>query len=425
LGVPLQVWRASSRVARVAHFGPRRIVPTVLKGVSRRRTGTLVVKARIMVGDCAERLRELEPESVDAVVTDPPYGLGFMGKAWDHAVPSAEVWCEVLRVLKPGGHMVAFFGSRTYHRGAVAIEDAGFEIRDQLMWIYGSGFPKSLNVAIAIDKQAGAMAHRSTRLDVVGNRAQGEDVLRTVVTPAHEPITEDAKRWSGWGTALKPAHEPIALARKPFRGTVSANVLEHGTGAINVDACRIQGGAWTRPGSNAIGGVYGGFANDSARTGHDAGRWPANVMHDGADDVLEHFPRSDSTPYRENIAAGDVLPLSTRTAGGFSDSGSAARFFYTAKASADDRNEELPSRVRNRHPTVKPVDLMRWLVRLIAPPGGVVLDPFMGSGSTGKAAMLEGFDFVGCELDPAHAEIAELRISGAGGLFCQMESDRK
>jgi site-specific DNA-methyltransferase (adenine-specific) len=293
------------------------------------------------------------------------------------------------------------------------------------MWIYGSGFPKSLNVAIAIDKQAGAMAHRSTRLDVVGNRAQGEDVLRTVVTPAHEPITEDAKRWNGWGTALKPAHEPIVLARKPFRGTVAANVLEHGTGAINVDACRIQCEAWTRPGSNAIGGVYGDFASDSARTGHDAGRWPANVTHDGSDEVLEHFPRSDSTPYRENVAAGDVLPLSTRTAGGFSDSGSAARFFYTAKASADDRNDGIPARMKNRHPTVKPVDLMRWLVRLIAPPGGVVLDPFMGSGSTGKAAALEGFDFVGCELDPVHAEIAELRIVGVGGLFCEMESDRK
>ena len=380
-----------------------------------------------MVGDCAERLRELEPESVDAVVTDPPYGLGFMGKSWDHAVPSADVWREVLRVLRPGGHMVAFFGSRTYHRGAVAIEDAGFEIRDQMMWIYGSGFPKSLNVAIAIDKQAGAMAHRSTRLDVVGNRAQGEDVERAVGIPAHEPITEDAKRWNGWGTALKPAHEPIVLARKPFRGTVARNVLEHGTGAINVEACRVRtDDSLARPygGGNQIYGSSG--MERGARTGEGLiGRWPANVMHDGADDVLEHVPRSDSTPYRENVAAGDVLPLSTRTAGGFSDSGSAARFFYTAKASADDRNGGIPARMKNRHPTVKPVDLMRWLVRLIAPPGGVVLDPFMGSGSTGKAAMLEGFDFVGCELDPVHAEIAELRIVGAGGLFCDMESDRK
>jgi site-specific DNA-methyltransferase (adenine-specific) len=380
-----------------------------------------------MVGDCAERLRELEPESVDAVVTDPPYGLGFMGKAWDHAVPSADVWREVLRVLKPGGHMVAFFGSRTYHRGAVAIEDAGFEIRDQLMWIYGSGFPKSLNVAIAIDKQAGAMAHRSTRLDVVGNRAQGEDVLRAVGMPAHEAITEDAKRWSGWGTALKPAHEPIVLARKPLIGTVSANVLEHGTGAINVEACRI--GTEELPEIVAGQARVGTFERGEMVTPARIGRWPANVTHDGSDDVLEHFPESKSgaNPTRRgglgygSGAEGQDACEAPRGA----DSGSAARFFYTAKASADDRNEELPSRVRNRHPTVKPVDLMRWLVRLIAPPGGAVLDPFMGSGSTGKAAALEGFDFVGCELDPVHAEIAELRISGAGGLFCQMESDRK
>lgn len=381
-----------------------------------------------MVGDCAERLRELDPESVDAVVTDPPYGLGFMGKAWDHAVPSAEVWREVLRVLKPGGHMVAFFGSRTYHRGAVAIEDAGFEIRDQLMWIYGSGFPKSLNVAIAIDKQAGAMEHRGARVSIVGNRAQGEDVKRAVGMPAHEPITDAAKDWSGWGTALKPAHEPIVLARKPFRGTVAANVLEHGTGAINVESCRVGDDVREVPIRPAPGGFYNvGTPNtdekNDARTY--VGRWPANVMHDGADEVVERFPMSDSTPYRANVVAGDVLPLTLRTAGGFDDSGSAARFFYTAKASADDRNDGIPSRMKNRHPTVKPCDLMRWLVRLIAPPGGVVLDPFMGSGSTGKAAALEGFDFVGCELDPVHAEIAELRIVGAGGLFCEMESDRK
>ena len=387
------------------------------------------VKARIMVGDCAERLRELEPESVDAVVTDPPYGLGFMGKAWDHAVPSADVWREVLRVLKPGGHMVAFFGSRTYHRGAVAIEDAGFEIRDQLMWIYGSGFPKSQNVAIAIDKQAGAMEHRGSRVSMVGNRAQGEDVERAVGMPEHEPITEDAKRWNGWGTALKPAHEPIVLARKPFRGTVARNVLEHGTGAINVEACRIPASDNTPAPVGKFGRTYSlgpsGFTGERDGSSDDLGRWPANVMHDGADDVLEHFPRSDSTPFRENVAAGDVLPLSTRTAGGFSDSGSAARFFYTAKADGGDRNDGLPARLRNRHPTVKPCDLMRWLVRLIAPPGGIVLDPFMGSGSTGKAAMLEGFDFIGCELDATHAEVAELRISDAGGLFCEMESDRK
>lgn len=389
-----------------------------------------------MVGDCAERMRELEPESIDAIVTDPPYGLGFMGKAWDHAVPSAEVWREALRVLKPGGHLVAFFGSRTYHRGAVAIEDAGFEIRDQIMWIYGSGFPKSQNVAIAIDKQAGAMGHRGKRVSTVGNRAQGEDIPHAVAMPAHEPITEDAKTWSGWGTALKPSHEPIALARKPFRGTVARNVLEHGTGAINVDGCRIDaaGDMVEDDGRRADGTCHGGYDRPGAtmfRTGkavirngpsNALGRWPANVCHDGSDEVLERFPSSESTPYRANVVAGDVLPLTSRTAGGYSDAGSAARFFYSAKADASDRNEGLPARLRNRHPTVKPADLMRWLVRLITPRGGVVLDPFMGSGSTGKAAMLEGCDFIGCELDPAHAEIAELRISDAGGLFCEMET---
>ena len=207
------------------------------------------------------------------------------------------------------------------------------------------------------------------------------------ITTAH---TDAARQWQGWGTALKPAHEPIVLARKPLIGTVAANVLAHGTGGINVDACRIQGEAWTRPGSNAIGGVYGDFGSDSARTGHDAGRWPANVTHDGSDEATERF-------------------------------GDAARFFYSPKADAEDRNEGLPRGMRNTHPTVKPVDLMRWLVRLITPPGGLVLDPFMGSGSTGKAALLDGFDFVGVDLDPKHVAIAEARLRNAGGLFVEIE----
>lgn len=751
-----------------------------------------------MVGDCAERLRELEAESIDTVVTDPPYGLGFMGKAWDHAVPSADVWREVLRVLKPGGHMVAFFGSRTYHRGAVAIEDAGFEIRDQLMWVYGcldaatqvatidgvksytatsvgdlvlcydvqngtytyqpileiveydysdtafrligdrgeqvvsrnhrcivergggeafavaeslqcearvpfledlpgllqavrdeharaggaecdvlarmhdgsdraaecraedavgeagrcsgpmrrvpspdmealsvaqthreadvqpslqreasrdgfedacrersgslvqdqrscvcladdwrdksfvegradlpkeegsvcqpvnplcampdgiccdgekrrvhhgastcrcrcvgapavahgsgaphqsrrrgqqagephavrderraqgvrawrghrpelvrvvpfqytgkvwclrvptgafvavrdgvafptgnSGFPKSLDVSKAIDanERFGGSGSRHLRKrdgrgvgDVGSNMHTHRSGANDVATRPASPVESDAARqWNGWGTALKPAHEPIVLARKPLQGTVAANVLEHGTGAINVKACRVAmvDEVLSAPKSDPSkrSGVVGKRMQAPGDKDRNAsvqllsinltnalGRWPANVAHDGSDEVLEHFPRSDSTPFRENVATGDVLPLSTRTAGGFSDAGSAARFFYTAKADANDRNEGLPARLRNRHPTVKPCDLMRWLARLITPPGGVVLDPFMGSGSTGKAAMLEGFDFIGCELDSTHAEIAELRISGAGGLFCEMESDRK
>jgi site-specific DNA-methyltransferase (adenine-specific) len=386
------------------------------------------MKARIMIGDCLERLRELEPESVDAVVTDPPYGLGFMGRAWDHAVPSAEVWREVLRVLKPGAHLVAFFGSRTYHRGTVAIEDAGFEIRDQIMWLYGSGFPKSQNLAIALDKRAGAMGHRGLRLSIRGNRTQGEDLPYASGIAAHEPITAEAQAWQGWGTALKPAHEPIALARKPFRGTIAANVIAHRTGALNVDGCRIEASAddvAAAAVSNRSGLRYCEQSGTGRADGvHDMskGRWPANVCHDGSDEVERVFSSSSSTPYRANVASGDVLPLSARSAGGYSDEGSAARFFYSAKADASDRNEGLPARLRNRHPTVKPVDLMRWLVRLITPPHGVVLDPFMGSGSTGKAAMREACDFIGCELDRAHAEIAELRIRDAGGLFCEVKT---
>ena len=353
------------------------------------------MKARLLTGDCLERLRELPDASVAAVVTDPPYGLGFMGKAWDHAVPSADVWREVLRVLRPGGHMVAFFGSRTYHRGAVAIEDAGFEIRDQIMWIYGSGFPKSLDVSKAIDKAAGAerevlgVAGKSgrARKSMAGDFAGGEYM-------ATAPATAAARQWSGWGTALKPAHEPIVLARKPLQGTVAANVLAHGTGAINIGATRTELGdepqrgkvlTTTREAKSTVT-----LPATSMPFYNEAGRWPANVTHDGSDEPCGLL-------------------------------GDAARFFYSPKADAEDRNEGLPRDMRNTHPTVKPVDLMRWLVKLITPPGGLVLDPFMGSGSTGKAALLDGFDFIGVDLDPKHVAIAEARLRNAGGLFVEIE----
>ena len=367
------------------------------------------MKARLLTGDCLERLRELPDASVAAVVTDPPYGLGFMGKAWDHAVPSADVWREVLRVLRPGGHMVAFFGSRTYHRGAVAIEDAGFEIRDQIMWIYGSGFPKSLDVSKAIDKAAGAEREKVIHAPrpVTSGTMAGASDTRPWIEEArargyHEvsgpvPITDDAKAWQGWGTALKPAHEPIVLARKPLQGTVAANVLAHGTGAINVEACRLDGGKRSpgyqdhgSQGPTATRNIYG--KHDGVRRNCDEaqGRWPANVTHDGSDEPCNLL-------------------------------GDAARFFYSPKADAEDRNEGLPRDMRNTHPTVKPVDLMRWLVKLITPPGGLVLDPFMGSGSTGKAALLDGFDFIGVDLDPKHVAIAEARLRNAGGLFVEIE----
>lgn len=383
--------------------------------------------------------------SVDSIVTDPPYGLGFMGKEWDHGVPGVEFWQHAFDVLKPGGHLLAFSGSRTYHRMVCAIEDAGFEIRDQIMWVYGSGFPKSLDVSKAIDKSAGAeravlgIAGKSgsVRNSMAGDFAGGE-----YMTTA--PATEAAQQWQGWGTALKPAHEPICVARKPLIGTVAANVLHWGTGALNIDACRVA------TDENLNGGAYSGGGKDLAlatsyATGVDAGvfvqpagRWPANLIHDGSDDVLAAFPESKSGGYppeggQRSQVATYGKPNERGPQAFTASEGSAARFFYCAKASRKDRNEgltdpgpihkhgttlrQMENAVRdgvakgNTHPTVKPTDLMAYLCRLVTPPGGVILDPFMGSGSTGKAAMREGFHFVGCELDADYVAIAEARIA--------------
>ena len=334
--------------------------------------------------------------SVDSIVTDPPYGLSFMGKKWDYDVPSSEIWAECLRVLKPGGHLLAFAGTRTQHRMAVRIEDAGFEIRDMIAWVYGSGFPKSLDVSKAIDKAAGA------EREVIGDkmRPDGKTVLsaRSAIDPAGEgwdrpwrhdparteaqgkltaPATDAALQWQGWGTALKPALEPITVARKPLVGTVAANVLEHGTGALNIDGCRVPGQKpdTTRGASRKASSMVGTLGAQGRIVDDGLGRWPANLIHDGAEPA-------------------DLL-------------GEAARFFYCAKASKADRGAE------NIHPTVKPTELMRYLCRLVTPPGGVVLDPFMGSGSTGKAAMGEGFRFVGCEMSPEYMAIAKVRIQRA------------
>ena len=416
-------------------------------------------------GDCLEVLRAMPDCSVDAVVTDPPYGLSFMGKKWDYDVPGVEVWAECLRVLKPGGHLLAFAGTRTQHRMAVRIEDAGFEIRDMIAWVYGSGFPKSLDVSKAIDKQrddsedihrvvrwvearrvesgvtrAQVEAHFETQnigqalfTITAGSKSRvatweqwielksllkfdndmdaevwrlngrkgkpGEAFAEREVVGKHNapaksiytqtgvslspevyitaPATDAAKQWQGWGTALKPALEPITVARKPLIGTVAENVLQHGTGAINVDGGRVGGG-----------------------------RWPANFIHDGSEEAT------------------DLLKDS-------------ARFFYCAKASKRDRDEGLETppqpfvqfqtangtsgkasslsegrntEYRNIHPTVKPTDLMRYLCRLVTPPNGIVLDPFMGSGSTGKAAALEGFSFIGIEREAEYVTIAQARI---------------
>lgn len=406
----------------------------------------IAMRYELHLGDCLEAMRAMADNSVDSIVTDPPYGIRFMGKSWDGAdieeraayrasMPSHAAACgatgghrsvaaeagkydltpagmrafqaftlewatECLRVLKPGGHLLSFAAARTYHHMAVGIEMAGFEIRDQIMWVFGSGFPKSHNL-------------------------KGE----------HE----------GWGTALKPAHEPICMARKPFAVTVAANVALHGTGALNIEACRIgvvdaayyrncsgdRGSAGTRSIEGATNIRAGGGSAAS-------GRWPANLIHDGSDVIVAMFPAEAGaaapvmgTEPTANGFSGPVKysGMRERVAGAFhNDNGSAARFFYCAKTSRADRHEGLDNpgaqfkqgntlrkvaltdTKGNNHPTVKPTDLMAYLLRLVTPPGGTTLDPFMGSGSTGKAAMREGFNFIGCEQDPAYMAIARARI---------------
>jgi hypothetical protein len=363
----------------------------------------------------------LDAESVDSIVTDPPYGLSFMGRDWDHGVPGEAFWREALRVAKPGAHLLAFGGSRTYHRLACAIEDAGWEIRDCIMWVYGSGFPKSHDVSKAIDREAGA------EREVVGQKAAGWRASNSVNDDGWQgeyanerkvnitaSATDVAKQWDGWGTALKPAYEPIIVARKPLIGTVAANVQQYGTGAINVDGCRVGAAADinardfddSRRSAPKFSGKFNNGQIGQYRNGSGIvpdGRWPANFIHDGGDEVVQGL-------------------------------GESARFFYCAKAGKRDRDEGCESfqpRVaggmegrsdgsmgsitysRNIHPTVKPTDLMRYLCRLVTPPGGTVLDPFMGSGSTGKGATLEGFNFIGIEQNAEYIEIAKARIQHA------------
>ena len=399
-------------------------------------------------GDCLEVLRTLADSSIDAIVTDPPYGLSFMGRKWDYDVPGVEVWAECLRVLKPGGHLLAFAGTRTQHRMAARIEDAGFEIRDMIAWVYGSGFPKSLNVAKAIAATAGPVV---TGPD--GSAAWCEECGETHATidMGHAVYCAQcaAREWQGWGTALKPALEPITVARKPMVGTVAASVLKHSTGAMNIEGCRV-GDSKDVPASvsrSASGNSLSGSADGTLRhetgleSGHNpnVGRWPANLIHDGSEDVLACFPAKAgaTAPVRGTEASvastGRVTGERARVPGEFhGDTGSAARFFYCPKASRTDRNEGLPSsgapavgtgatmreredadwsaRNGNHHPTVKPTALMSYLCRLVTPPGGVVLDPFMGSGSTGKAAIREGFRFVGIEREAEYLAIAHARI---------------
>ena len=401
-------------------------------------------------------MRGMADNSVDSIVTDPPYGLSFMGKKWDYDVPGEDIWRECLRVLKPGGHLLAFAGTRTQHRMAVRIEDAGFEIRDMIAWVYGSGFPKSHNVGNAVDKSLGcenrghAISSGSQIHPTTGKpRANGE------LLPKYEGRTDEGKKWAGFGTALKPAMEPITVARKPLVGTVAENVLAHGTGGLNIDGCRVGVGD-DRVGGGLAKERFGinGMPQTSRPVG---GRWPANLIHDGSDEVVGLFPQSNgaAAPVAKGQKEfGGVIYGKFKTGGDdgasfYGDSGSAARFFYCAKASKKDRDEGLEgmdekkmgflngaqlhgegydkgqdiglNRVisrRNHHPTVKPTDLMRYLCRLVTPPGGIVLDPFAGSGSTGKACAVEGFRFIGIEREAEYCEIARARIAAVDvGLF--------
>ena len=528
--------------------------------------GTGMTPYALHQGDCRDVMAGMDANSVDAIVCDPPYGLRFMSKGWDHGVPGVEFWEAAKRVAKPGAHLLAFGGTRTFHRLTVAIEDAGWEIRDTIMWVYGSGFPKSLDVSKAIDAAAGCERPRvpggqGGTNAILGTRKSGEAI-------SGEAISGEAATWQGWGTALKPAWEPIIVARKPLAGTVAANVLRYGTGGINIDACRIELSeddpnhrptpSLSNRGANSMFGS-GGHTGDTLTA---LGRWPANLIHDGSEEAVAGFPQagggfgvSGGDPDGKGIY-GKRFPRGNMATVGYGDSGSAARFFYCAKASKADRESGLDSieivtvqcsswenadhkarlrvdtaqspprviavsgapcndarawnmllfgspstvpcllvnkstietatnsttesrtlnwlvrsntsgctavascetehggslaesaefgtpsltitsewtvsargveRVQSPmrlsisgnagspadHPTVKPTDLMRYLCRLVTPPNGIVIDPFMGSGSTGKAATLEGFHFIGIEREEAYCEIAAKRIQAA------------
>jgi site-specific DNA-methyltransferase (adenine-specific) len=394
-------------------------------------------------GDCLDVMAELPDQSVDAVVTDPPYGLDFMGKKWDTGAVSFDtaIWRHALRVLKPGGHLLAFGGTRTWHRLAAAIEDAGFEIRDSIAWLYGSGFPKSLDVSKAIDKAAGTerevIRPRSYELTDGGGYSGNLNTSRPRLESCEitAPATDAAKQWQGWGTALKPAFEPIVVARKPIRGTVAANVLAHGTGALNIDATRVAGDnpsigrrkgstnhLSTRPAreAEAEGRIESrqspeAFAAD--RPGELLGRWPTNVVideHTAAGIDVHSGVTRDGTAVQRNgggqriFNQGDGL---TRDDAGYGGGGGASRFFPTFRYEAKAPTSERPSTEGVAHPTVKPLDLMRWLVRLVTPPGGVVLDPFAGSGTTAEAAIHEHMRCIVIERELIYLPLIVARLS--------------
>lgn len=374
--------------------------------------------AAVYLGKCEDVMPTLAAESVYSVVSDPPYGLSFMGKEWDHGVPGASFWKHAMRLCRPGAHLLAFGGTRTFHRLACAVEDAGWDIRDVIAWVYGSGFPKSLDVSKAIDKEAKVVREPD---DYTGanykNKVYGSGMGGGRTLSRGDPATAAAAAaWEGWGTALKPSFEPIVVARKPLIGTVSANVQEYETGAINVDGCRI--------GVETVGWNGGnGFQNTHEASKHGGlgagaprpvqGRWPANFVHDGSDEVVKLFPdagggSASDYDWRESNNDNTTNVIKNIKSGvHYGDSGNAARFFYCAKPAPEERGD------LNKHPTQKPVDLMQWLVRLVTRRGGLVLDPFMGSGTTGVAAINEGMRFVGIEQDETYCKVAVGRIQHA------------
>lgn len=362
------------------------------------------MKHKLLQGNNLDLLKKLPDNSVDSVVTDPPYGLSFMNKKWDYDVPSVDFWKEVFRVLKPGGHVLSFGGTRTYHRMVVNMEDAGFEIRDQIQWIYGSGFPKSLNIGKAVDKLEGNEREVVGVLENYQNKSSGganSHMMEEIKPRIDINITKGNSPWEGWGTCLKPANEPICLARKPLsEKSVVENVLKWGTGGINIDGCRIE--------------VT--YSNEHV------GRFPANIILDEeAGQILDeqsgYLKSGEVKPHhRKNKTANGYqgscygkFKNEDTTLKGYGDGGGASRFFYQAKVSKKERNMGLEE-VKSNHPTMKPVQLMSYLCRLITPPNGIVLDPFMGSGSTGISARLEGFRFIGMEMDEDYFKIAEGRI---------------
>jgi DNA modification methylase len=417
----------------------------------------------VYAGDCLDVLAELPDNSVDAVVTDPPYGLDFMGKHWDTGAVAFDttVWKHCLRILKPGGHLTAFGGTRTWHRLACAVEDAGFEIRDNIAWLYFSGFPKSMDVSKAIDKAAGA------EREVVGRRTDGryayefngtanrptgaaagtDDAVRIggfvsdkalVTTPA----TDDAKRWAGWGTALKPAFEPIILARKPVVGTVANNVIKHGTGGLNIDACRVPtedklGGGSTTKGQQMKDGWRRPWMDDPEVCAENAkrhrervtqaeelGRWPANLLLDeGAAKELDVQSGNRPGMKRGTLNRGSTTGRSIGGDGtydtakpqsvtaGYGDEGGGSRMFPVFKYQPKAGNDERPTHNDTQHPTVKPLDLMRWLVRLVTPPGGTVLEPFAGSGTTAEAAIHEHMRCIAIEREADYLPLIVNRLT--------------